>query len=121
MHKVLIAQILIVLGVTVAYLALQGWVAAQSAGFGGAITVVSSYLLAQRVKSAGERARESVAGGMALLYLGALQRFVLTLALLVLGLGVLKLAPIPLIVAFAVAQLGFLVNLHEPSRSSRTP
>jgi len=56
------------------------------------------------------------------LYAGVLPRFIVTLALLAAGLGGLKLAPIPLIVAFGLAQLGFAINLgsaRQPPGSNR--
>jgi ATP synthase protein I len=121
MHKVLVGQVVIALGVVLAYLTMSGTFAALSALFGGAITVLNSLLLAQRVRSASERAQANITRGLAVLYLGALQRFVLTLALLALGLGVLKLMPVPLIVGFALGQMGFLVNVGSSSESSRTP
>jgi len=119
MRKVLIGQVVITLGVALAYFMMSGAFAALSALFGGAITVLNSSLLAQRVQSASEKAQASVTQGMAVLYLGAMQRFVLTLALLALGLGVLKLEPVPLIVGFALGHVGFLVNLEGSSESSR--
>ena len=42
--------------------------------------------------------------------------FVAVLVLLAVGIGALKLAPLPLIIAFAVAQLGFL--FHPGSMSA---
>jgi ATP synthase protein I len=60
------------------------------------------------VRRSAELARADIRSGQISLYFGAAQRFVAVLVLLAVGIGALKLAPLPLIIAFAVAQLGFL-------------
>ena len=82
-----------------------------AAVYGGGIAILSAWWLGRRVARAGELARTLPARGQLSLYAGALERFVATLALLALGLGAFKLAPIPLIAAFGAAQRGFLANV----------
>jgi ATP synthase protein I len=118
MSKVFIAQIVLIVAVAVAYLMLAGMPQAQSALYGGGIALANTYLLAKRTAQIGVLATQSSQRGTALLYFGALQRFALTLGLLILGLGGLKLTPVPLVTAFALAQLGFLGTLFGFSRSS---
>lgn len=89
---------------------------AAAALYGGGITVLNTWWLGRRVQRAGELAREQPERGQLALYAGAVQRFVVTLILLGIGLGWLKLAPIPLILAFAASQLGFLANIGGPDR-----
>ena len=45
-------------------------------------------------------------------YVGAAQRFVTTLVLFAVGMVWLKLAPIPLLMTFALAQLGYLFKSY---------
>jgi len=83
---------------------------ALSALYGGGATILSTWWLGRSVQRAGEMARQNQQNSQTALYGGAVQRFVGTLILLGLGLGGLKLAPIPLVVAFAVAQFGFIAS-----------
>lgn len=82
-----------------------------SALYGGAVTLVGTWWLGMRVQRAGEMARDNPRAGQMALYAGSLTRFVGTLVLLGVAFGALGLAPIPLIAAFAIAQLGFVVNV----------
>lgn len=109
-RRVVLSQALLTLIVTAFLLFTRGGFEAVSACYGGATTILSSWWLGRRVRRAGEFARQDLRGGQISLYVGAAQRFVTVLVLLGLGIGLLKLAPLPLIIAFAVAQLGFLVN-----------
>ncbi len=72
---------------------------------------MGTWLLGRRVSRTPEIARQGDTGSQLALYAGILPRFIVTLALLAAGIGWLKLAPIPLIVAFGLAQLGFAINL----------
>jgi len=47
---------------------------------------------------------------LGILYVGAVQRFLLVLGLLVLGIALFKLDPIALCVGFALAQLSYVVG-----------
>ena len=51
--------------------------------------------------------------GLGSLYANAITRYGAAMLFLGLGMGALKLAPLPLIVAFAVAQFGFLANTRQ--------
>ena len=87
-----------------------GAIDALSALYGGGTAILSTWWLGRSVQHAGEMARQNQQSGQWALYGGAIQRFVGTLILLAVGLGGLKLAPIPLIVAFAIAQFGFVAT-----------
>lgn len=113
-RRVLLTQLLLTLAVAAAYLVVEGWPAGRSgalaASYGGALALASTWLLGRRVQRTSDAVRHG-AGSQLGLYAGAAPRFVATLVLLGIGMGWLKLAPIPLIVAFGLAQLGFLINL----------
>lgn len=119
-RRVLLSQLVLVLGVAAGSWILVGEPAGQfsalSALYGGAITMLSTWWLGRRVQQSGAIALTQPQRSQMVLYAGALQRLVLTLVLLGLGLGWLDLAPVPLIVAFAAAQLGFLTNLGASPR-----
>jgi len=91
-----------------AFFADSGIGAVMAALYGGGIAVASAWLLARRLAMASDAAGDATAG-MRVLYVGAVQRFALVLGLFALGMGALGLSPLPLIVGFAAAQLGFLL------------
>ncbi|MHB8535627.1 MAG: hypothetical protein ACYDBW_09300 [Sulfuricaulis sp.] len=103
-RRVLLFQALLTLTVAAAFGYARGRHDFMSAGYGGALVMLlSAWLGRGALRSAG-------LGG---LYANAVTRYAAAVVLLGLGMGVLKLAPLPLIVAFAVAQFGFLANVHR--------
>ncbi|NIP73907.1 MAG: ATP synthase subunit I [Gammaproteobacteria bacterium] len=105
-RNVIIAQVFLAAVVALAYLLWQSRWHGAAAAYGGGIALLNSFLLARRVRRAGELEGSSVALAM---YAGAVQRFVITLVGFAVGIALLRLSPLPLIVAFAVAQLGFVI------------
>ena len=67
-------------------------------------------LLQRGVRRASEVALLDQNKSMMILYLGAVQRFVVIIILFALGLRVLGLAPLELLVGFAAAQAGNIVS-----------
>lgn len=84
-----------------------------SALAGGAVAMLGTLALALTIGRAD--VHRSPAQAQLWLYGGAAGRFVLALALLGLGLGVLGLSPLPFLAAFALGQMAFMV----PGISSR--
>lgn len=119
MRKLLIIQIILVALVVAGFYLQQGQAVALSALFGGSIALVNSLLLAWRVRRAGRAAEKDETRGAFTLYLGAIERFVLTLIGFVVGMGTLKLSPFPMLVSFAVAQLGYWIGARENLRVER--
>lgn len=89
------------------------WYYGWSAGYGGAVAMLSAWWLGRGVNAAGELAREHPSHGILALYSRLFQRLIGTIALMALGLGGLHLAPLPLVVGFAVAQLGYAANARR--------
>ena len=108
MRKLLITQGILVAVVAALFL-VQSPQALVSALYGGSIALLNSILLGKRV--ARDRAAVAQSANMDLLslYFGALQRFALTIVAMAVGMGWLKLDPIALLVAFGVAQLGYVI------------
>ena len=92
---------------------------ALGALFGGAISVASSLLLRRGVVRAGEIAATDPKKSLMVLYFGALQRFVLVVALFALGLGVFKLNPLAAVVGFGAAQLAYILVMRYLARPGR--
>ncbi len=109
-RRVLAIQLLITLGVALTYLVSQGLLAALSALYGGAIALFSSWLMGWRITKAADAAAHDSNQGAFVIYAGVVQRFLLTLVLMALGMGVLKLAPVAILAGYAVTQVAYLFN-----------
>lgn len=109
LYPLLCIQACLVAGVAGIFL-LKGPSAAISAFYGGGIALASSTLLGRSLTAASEAAHRTPKQGMWMLYFGAVQRFLLVLALLAVGMGLFGLPPLPLIVGFAGAQVAFLIG-----------
>lgn len=121
MRTVFIIQIVITL-ILGAGFAAQEISQLGAAGYGGGIAMLNAY--SQQLwgnRAARMAVDQAAAQGMLTLYLGAVQRFIGTLVLFAIGLKWLALAPIPLIVTFAIAQFGIVFHppavLSNPSNS----
>ncbi len=102
-HRVLLFQALWTLFAAAGFGYADGGISLLSALYGGAITLLLTGWLGRGVGRA---------NGLGALYANAITRYAAVMLLLGLGLGVFKLAPFPLLVALAVAQLGFLAPVH---------
>lgn len=104
-RRVILIQGLLSLFVAAGFGYARGGFSLLSALYGGAITLLLTAWLGRGVW----RAR-----GLGALYANAITRYAVAMLFLGFGIGAFKLAPLPLIVAFAVAQLGFLARVHRP-------
>lgn len=95
------------------YVVTLSWWAVFSALVGGLIAVIASVLSANRMQRASRLAYRQPGLGVANLYAGATLRFLFVILAFALALGVLELSAIPMIIAFAIAQLGYLVPLFQ--------
>ncbi len=109
MRRIVIIQLTLILAGIAMSRFYQGDTAMLPALYGGAIALASTLLLSRRVEQAGEIAKTSPQQSVYALYLGVVQRFVFVLIALGLGLGFLKLSPVPLIATFMVAQLAYML------------
>ncbi|MEM7406160.1 MAG: ATP synthase subunit I [Pseudomonadota bacterium] len=82
---------------------LGGSDAAGAALYGGATAMVNAWMSGRRLAQALEVARVQPGRETSVLYIGAIQRFVMLAALFMLGMGALELLPLPMLAAFAVA------------------
>lgn len=118
--KVAGLQIIIAALTAVVFGVVEGGWAAGSAFFGGFISLTVSLLLRRGVLKANEVAQEDPKRGMIVLYAGAVQRFVVVLAMFGLGLGLLGMTPLATVVGFGGAQLAYAVvmkkSAHPASR-----
>ena len=111
--KILAVQLLLTIIIAYAFYLYQGQLAAQSASYGGFIVMFNVWMTARRLQTATKIAKIAPGQEVKIFYLAAVQRFIFTLGFFILGMGWLGLLPIPLLVAFAVAHLGYVFNTSE--------
>lgn len=113
-RRVIAFQVVAAVLVAAGFYATKGAWEAQSALYGGFISMFAAVLLRRGVQRAAAQAAErDPRQVMATLYLGAVQRFVLVLALFGLGLAVFKLAPLATVAGFGAAQLVYLMGMSR--------
>lgn len=117
--KVAGLQIIIAALTAVVFTGVEGAWAGVSALFGGFIGLAVSLLLRRGVLKANEVAQEDPQRGMIVLYVGAVQRFVMVLALFGVGLGLLDMAPVAIVVGFGCAQLAYVVVMKKSAHPAK--
>ena len=117
LSRVVVTQLLLTLLLAVGFFVFQdrpvSTAGAVAACYGGAVTIAISLWMAWWTQRTTRSARGLAAAGLGRLYLGNLARYALAIGLLAFGLGVLRLAPLPLVVAFAVTQFGYMATVQR--------
>lgn len=113
--RLIIIQVALVIAGVVIALSTKGVSASLAALYGGGIALLNSMLLAWRVKRAGEVAKTNPKQSVYILYFGAVERFVVALVGLAVGLGAFKLDPIPALATFAIAQIAYFFDGQSKS------
>jgi hypothetical protein len=104
----LIAQVFLVVAVAVAYGGIAGAESARGAAFGGGIALANGLLLFWRYHR-GNQSHADPGRHLRSFVASAIERFVMVAALFAIGFGILKLAPLPLLIGFIAVQAGLLV------------
>jgi F0F1-type ATP synthase assembly protein I len=94
---------------------LKGAWEAVAALYGGLAGLCITLLLLWAIKRASKAAQNDPGRSMKMLYISAVQRFLLALALLAMGIAVFKLNPLPMISGFVLTQLSFWVGSRARS------
>jgi ATP synthase protein I len=102
-------QVVVTAIVSLLFFVTGGGVSGKAALFGGLMAVMNSLLQLWHWWRFDRKGREGPAQNALLIYRIAIERFVSTLLLFALGLGVLKLAPLPLFSGFIAGQLVLLI------------
>jgi len=90
--------------------------AAVSALFGAFSALSIAAVLGYGVIRANKIATTNPQRSMIIIYFGAVQRFVLVLALFILGLAVLDLNPLAMAATFGLAQIAYAINLRHQTK-----
>jgi len=116
--RLLKIQIAIVLVVSLLFYFFAGLSAGLAALYGGGIVILGSLLMAWRITRAGESGASVKQHGYVEVYLGFIQKFFLTMILLAIGMGWIKLSPIIMLIAFALTHLSYLFNRVDTRHES---
>ena len=106
---VISTQLIVSIIVAVAFLTKGTW-ESLAAVYGGLVSICISLLLLRGIQRANAAAKVDPGKSMRILYVGAVQRFVLVLGLIALGMAFFKLDPVAIIIGFALAQAGYLLG-----------
>jgi len=104
-------QLVLVGLAAVSFFTLSGRLQALSVLFGGAMAVLNLLMLEWRRYQADTGQALTAGQSIWALYRSAIERFALVLALFALGMGVLRLEPLPLLTGFIAGQLGLFVTV----------
>ena len=86
----------------------------ESSLCGGATAIMNTMLLARSVNQAGEAALEqNLSGGSLVIFKSLLVRMALVLAAFYVGIVILNLDALQMLVAFALAQIGYVFNKNK--------
>lgn len=106
---VLQAQVFLTLLVAGGFGFAHGLLGALASLYGGAITILITGWLAWRVRRVGQT--HSPGASLIVIYSSVVVRYTSVVVLVGTGIGVLNLPPLPLLVAFAITQFGFLAGM----------
>lgn len=109
LRRQLLLQVVLTTVVSLLFLSVDGFASGKGAAFGGLIAVANTLIQLWHWWRFDTRGQVGPAQNALLIYRIAIERFASTLLLFALGLGVLKLAPLPLMSGFIAGQLVLLI------------
>lgn len=118
---VMVLQMAVSMAVAATFWITGSFLQAQSALYGGLVSVALAVLLKRSVIKAGQITLDTPRKSVLILYLGAVQRFIIVLGVFGVGFAVFKLEPLASLIGFGTAQLSYLACLmgdrwKEPGR-----
>lgn len=110
LQRVLIAQGILTLAATPGGYLHSGKATAIAVLFGGLITVITTLLLMLCEKRTAMRAGNDPGQNLKLMYACAMQRLLFAAMMFAVGIGILKLQPVPLLAGFMLGQVAHFLN-----------
>lgn len=120
-RDVTVLQMVVSMAVAATYWITGSFPQAQSALYGGLASVAVAVLLKRNLIKAGQITLNKPRKSVLILYLGAVQRFIIVLGIFGVGFAVFKFKPLASLIGFGAAQLSYLACLmgnrwKEPGR-----
>ncbi len=106
--RILTVQLIFIALVVIFFYFSQSTTAALAAFYGGAMALSNLWISERRLRTAASIAKIAPQKEAMILYFGAIQRFIFSALFFVAGMLWLKLPPIPLLIAFSMAQVAYL-------------
>jgi ATP synthase protein I len=118
-RRIVIFQVLLISAVAVGFFAAQGWQSAVAVIYGALIVTLNHLLQVRQLKRADRIAGIDPARNMRYLYRCAAERFTATVALLAVGIIMLRLEPLPLLAGYILAQFALVYRWFLESSARR--
>ncbi len=118
-RRVLLTQALLVATLAGVFLYTAGWQSAVAVLYGSFIVMLNYRLQVWQLKRADRIAGLSAARNMRYLYRCAAERFIAAVVLLALGIGLLRLGPLPLLSGYLIAQFAMVYRWFLESSARR--
>ncbi|MHB1333895.1 MAG: ATP synthase subunit I [Sulfuriferula sp.] len=107
----MVLQMLVSMAVAAIFWMTGSFSQAESALYGGLASVALAVLLKRNLIKAGQFTLDTPRKGLFILYLGAMQRFIIVLGIFGVGFAVFKFKPLASLIGFGAAQLSYLARL----------
>ncbi len=118
-RRILIVQILLVAAVAEVFLYTAGWQSAAAVLYGSLIVILNHQMQVWQLARADRIAGHSAERNMRYLYRCAAEKFVAAVALLAIGIGLLRLGPLPLLSGYLIAQFAMVYQWFLESSARR--
>lgn len=118
-RKVTVLQIVMVAVVAALFWLAMGWQAGLAALYGSLIVALNTLMQARQLKRADRIAGLSAERNLRYLYRCAAERLIATVVLLAVGIGMLRLEPMPLLVGYIIAQVALVYGWFLESSARR--
>ncbi len=118
-RRVLFTQVLLVAMVAGIFLYTAGWPSAAAVIYGSLIVILNYRLQVWQLARADRIAGRSAERNIRYLYRCAAERFIAAVALLALGIGLLRLGPLPLLSGYLIAQFAMVYRWFLESSARR--
>jgi len=121
MRRIIVWQALIMLLTAGIIGLIHGYYSALSALYGTLVAIIITFLRGWRMQRFTIPSTMSPSWELAYIYFGALERFIGVVVGMGLGMGWLRLPPVPIIVGFSLAQLAYMRKMPDqsPAQSQR--
>lgn len=118
-RRILITQIFLVATVAGGFLYTSGWQSAAAVLYGSLIVVLNHRMQVWQLTRADRIAGRNAERNMRYLYRCAAEKFVAAVALLAIGIGLLRLGPLPLLSGYLIAQFAMVYQWFLESSARR--
>lgn len=118
-RRILITQIFLVATVAGGFLYTAGWQSAAAVLYGSLIVVLNHRMQVWQLTRADRIAGRNAERNMRYLYRCAAEKFVAAVALLAIGIGLLRLGPLPLLSGYLIAQFAMVYQWFLESSARR--